>query len=104
MADETRIDWDLFAARVPAGTRVRWWFMGRENEGMLIELYPFREADESYDPETSAVHDPKTGLRYAEHLEVQPIPGRHGLSLNKNPEELEYLIGSQWLTFAEVMA
>lgn len=101
------IDWDKFAARVPAGTWIRCRIEGYESEiGILIENYPYEE-DEAIADRTdwyaksgaidlSALSNfPSLRCQWFDSLpEAHVLPSSHFL---------QYLINGHWKTFHEVM-
>lgn len=98
----TAIDWDLFAARVPAGrVQVKWEFgrVGNWNYGILLDTKPF------LDYERISINAPTDDAELYTHVRVQCLPGRSGQSvpLNKRPNDLKYLIDGTWLSFAQIM-
>jgi hypothetical protein len=83
------IDWQTFAARVPAGTRV----LGEGGEGILLENYPYIETE--YE-----------GHELSEWLRVQPFTPCYGSGLHywlREVQALEYLIDGTWVSYAQLM-
>lgn len=97
------IDWERFAARVPAGTVILY---QKRYEGILIENYPWRAVEDHLELEFSAGKEmvfkhPRNWLRF------EPFDKENRGPLSEAYEEyaphLIYLIDGQWLTFDEVM-
>lgn len=94
------IDWETFAARVPAGAHVRWktssW---GHRDAVLLETSPY--IDYEHVNETEFLSQIFTREKW---LRVQPfIAFTDFLSIKMEAETLEYLIDGQWLTFTEIM-
>jgi hypothetical protein len=107
MTDEKHvIDWQAFAARVPAGT-----FVKRDQWcGVLMESKNYR-SDDAYtyvrahlgsEDFEQIYNDTILSKRDEEYVSYQFFAAT-GLT-TMHPSEVHYLINGQWLTFDQVMA
>lgn len=91
----THIDWDTFAARVPAGCMIR--FGSTEIQGVLLETKPSFAWDVAVDWHRTQDAD-------LEKIAVQYFEGWPRAPNLLRPKDLQYLIGSEWLSFDQIMA
>jgi hypothetical protein len=98
------IDWDKFAARVPAGTQVKKHdtpaiINGKPSiiegdEGILLENKPFRISELS--------------CKMYEYISIETMlyfqPFRHIGQMSDRAEDMRYLIDGAWKTLPEIMA
>jgi hypothetical protein len=98
------IDWDRFAARVPAGTRVRFQYDEHSplREGVLLENYPYRMEERIAD-----IDDEKREGWVKELRSVHPTFRFQGYNErtwdNFGVKYGEFFIDGVWLTFQQVM-
>lgn len=106
------IKWEIFSARVPAGTRIKQpdtpitasgtpsFFKGEE--GILLENAPFRANEIACDASTLEYNDPNKLQKIVEnHLWFQPF--RHIGQMAHDARMLQYLIDGVWQSYAQVM-
>jgi hypothetical protein len=97
------IDWDKFAERVPAGTKVRcggeaWAYW----HGILLENYPYSQLEELNPLGRDYARIVEHILRTPQ-LRIQTFA--HSETQYANPiKTMQYFMNGQWRTFDEVMA
>lgn len=99
------INWDRFAAKVPAGTTVRFQYPESEQpprEGILLENYPHRTEEHiaDIDNETRA----NWGKEIRSHHPVLRFQGYSERTWdNFGVKDAEFLIDGAWVTFDQLM-
>lgn len=99
------LDWDHFAAVVPAGTLVRGAHPAPSDgewEGILLENKPHTRED--FIANVWLEHDKKLRhLRMGDWLKMQCFRDIEDSRVMVDFPDVQYLINGQWLTFNEIM-